>query len=260
MKTILIVGMGQIGRSIYELYKPLVDKYKLYYIDEKDIEPLDNIANAHSEIGEEELDLLDLDYMHMCITYNESLFKMQVCNYIKEYLPALTIIHSTVDVGTTRAIYKEMGAPICYSPVMGIHPKLTESILTFEKIVAGITDAHTNDTILHLRDVGIKTRIYSNPENAETAKLLDTTYYGWNILYMKEVFKYCKDYQLSFDEVYKTTNEIYNEGYEKLGMSNVVRPILKYIPNKIGGHCITPNCKIVRKYFYPAKIIIERDE
>jgi UDP-N-acetyl-D-mannosaminuronate dehydrogenase len=252
MKTVLIVGMGQIGRSIYELYKPL-KKYTLYYMDSNNIEDIEDITNIQEESDAE------IDYMHVCIPYDAALFELQVTNYINEYLPALTIIHSTVDIGTTRSIYKKTGAPICYSPVMGIHPKLTKSILTFEKILGGITDWYTDVAKRHLEDAKIKVRLFSNPENAEAAKLLDTTYYGWNIMYMKEVYVFCLENQLSFDEVYKATNEIYNTGYKKLDMPNVVRPVLKYIPNKIGGHCVIPNCKIIRKYFYPAKIITERD-
>jgi UDP-N-acetyl-D-mannosaminuronate dehydrogenase len=169
------------------------------------------------------------------------------------------MIHSTVDVGTTRLIFEHMGAPICHSPVMGIHPNLTKSILTFEKILGCINTEHVTIARTHLEDAGIKVRLFSAPENSEAAKLLDTTYYGWNIMYMKDVYKFCEQYQLDFNEVYKETNEIYNEGYKKLDMQHVMRPILKYIPQKIGGHCVIPNCRIIHKYFYPAQVIIDKD-
>lgn len=254
MKTILIVGMGQIGRSIYELYEPLKDKYRLFYVDANNIEPLPGIANA-----EEVDDFEEIDYMHVCIPYNAATFVLTVEDYIRQYLPAFTMIHSTVDIGTTRKIYDDMGAPVCHSPVMGVHPKLTEGIKTFEKILGCINTEHTKIAVDHLHDANIKVAVYSNPENSEAAKLLDTTYYGWNIIFMKDVHKFCAQYQLDFDEVYKATNEIYNRGYEKLGMSNVIRPVLKFVPQKIGGHCVIPNCRIIRKYFYPAAVIIDKD-
>ena len=42
-------------------------------------------------------------------------------------------------------------------------------------------------------------------------------------------------------------NTSYNEGYKKLGKNNVVRPVL-YPTEKIGGHCVVPNAKILKDY------------
>ena len=39
-------------------------------------------------------------------------------------------------------------------------------------------------------------------------------------------------------------NHTYNEGYKKLGKTYVVRPVL-YPTDKIGGHCIIPNAKLL---------------
>lgn len=257
MKTILIVGMGQIGSSIYEIYKRHANKYDMYYLEEQDITSrnLDKIKNLRNE----DLDSINIDYMHVCIPYNESIFKSAIVNYVRELLPSCVIIHSTVDIGTTRAIYNEIGVPICYSPCMGVHPNLTKGILTFEKILGSVEDRFIAEVKEHLEDADIKVKVYSSAENAEAAKLLDTTYYGWNIIFMKEVHKFCEQYGLEFNEVYKATNEIYNTGYEKLDMSHVRRPVLKHIPGKIGGHCVTPNARILRKYFTPAKVILEWD-
>lgn len=255
MINLLIVGMGQIGYAIYDIYKEYPDKYKIYYIDTADTVKDSTAIN----IKNEDKDLIDIDIMHVCIPYNEALFKKQVIEYIREYLPALTIIDSTIDIGTTKDIWKEVRTPICYSPCMGVHPNLKEGILTFTKIVSGIDEKALLKAVEHFHDAKINVAIYPTLEDAEASKLMCTTYYGWNITFMKELHAFCEQYSLDFESVYTATNQIYNEGYRKLNMSNVQRPVLKYMPGKIGGHCVIPNCKILRKYFYPANIILEKD-
>ena len=57
----------------------------------------------------------------------------------------------------------------------------------------------------------------------------------------------CKKNKIDFGEAYTQWNETYNQGYKKLGMNYVIRPVLKHIPGKIGGHCIISNCEILKK-------------
>ena len=62
---------------------------------------------------------------------------------------------------------------------------------------------------------------------------------------------------LDFDLVYTQANRTYNEGYEKLGKSEVKRPVLKHYPGSIGGHCIIPNAKILNDSL--ADLLLERN-
>ena len=82
-------------------------------------------------------------------------------------------------------------------------------------------------------------------ENTESQKLWETTQYGWFIILEKEIYKWCQKNNLDFDIIYNQANKTYNEGYSKLGMKNVIRPILKQANGKIGGHCIIPNCELL---------------
>jgi len=50
---------------------------------------------------------------------------------------------------------------------------------------------------------------------------------------------------LDFGDVYTVPNQDYNKGYTKLGLERVVRPVLKYVPGSIGGHCLIPNCELL---------------
>ena len=106
--------------------------------------------------------------------------------------------------------------------------------------------------------IGVKTAIFEKSETTELAKILDTTYYGWNVVFVKEVKRLCDFLNLDFEEVYTAPNKDYNEGYKKLGKSNVVRPVLKPVQGKIGGHCLIPNCDLLNDWL--TKTIKRRNE
>lgn len=279
--NVLIVGYGQIGRSIEDLYVDTLNTYtdlnntldlSKANKEQYSTKSLTKVYKPGVEIFKidffntleglkEPSDGCSIDLMHICYGYNDK-FISSAEEYIKKYKPEMVIINSTVQVGTTRELIRRTNANIVHSPVMGVHPHLTESMLTFTKIIGSIDKKAFMKAKYHFQSLGIKTVQYNSPEESEAAKLLDTSYYGWNILFMKHVHKYCVDKKLDFENVYTTTNEIYNEGYKKMKMPNVVRPVLKYMPGRIGGHCIMPNYEILKHDFYPAKIglVIDEDE
>ena len=61
--------------------------------------------------------------------------------------------------------------------------------------------------------------------------------------------KICKKEKVNFDDVATEFNKTYNEGYSKLGMKNVIRPVLFAPEGGIGGHCVVPNAKILKKHY-----------
>ncbi len=111
---------------------------------------------------------------------------------------------------------------------------------------------------MHLERMGIVVEDGGGSRDTEMAKIMSTTYYGWNIIFEKEMKKLCDREGLDFEKVYSDWNETYNEGYRKLGMGHVVRPVLEDMPGKIGGHCITPNCKLIDTFL--TRTILERNE
>jgi hypothetical protein len=70
--------------------------------------------------------------------------------------------------------------------------------------------------------------------------------------------KICGKLKLNFNDVYTIANKDYNNGYIKLGKSNVVCPVLKMIPGKIGGHCVVRNCDLLNDWI--TKIIKGRNK
>jgi len=253
--NILFIGIGEIGRSVANLYKDA----NLYYID-----PVVKDTIITTE-GLEIKELLNntnppvIDVCHICCGYFKG-YVNNIADYLNTYNPNLTIIEGTVPIGITRDLYRYTDKRIVHSPVMGKHPNLTKSILTFDKVVAGVDPVVTYEALQHFEDLNVKVVTFNKPEESEAAKLLDTTYYGWNILFMKYAHKFCEDRGLDFEKVYTTWNNIYNEGYTAMGNPEFVRPILKYTQGKIKGHCIIPNMEILKKDFIPAKIGLKLNE
>ena len=231
MRNILIIGYGEIGKSIHKLYEKYYD-FKVWHIDNEVLKP-----NAFPS---------NIEVMHICFGYTEK-FSRYVIEYIEQFKPELTIIHSTIAPLTTQIIYDNTKAEIVHSPIMGVHPKLTESIQRFRKIIGPCTSGARDKTIKHFTELGIDCRTFRKPEESEIAKLLSTSYYAWNIYYMQKVHDLCKEYNLDFEKVYTETNNIYNNGYREMGMLHVIRPVLKYMGPGIGGHCLYPNAIILEQ-------------
>lgn len=223
MNKTTIIGCGEIGKSLGSV---LASCYDIQY---DDIKPdLKQPMFWQTEV------------INICYPYSES-FIEDTRVYIKKYNPKLTIIHSTVPVGTTR----KLGEGVVHSPVNGKHPNLSESILTFVKFVGGIRGEDVYLATKFLKEAKIKVAQFASPEATELGKMLCTTYYSWNIVFMKEVEKLCQQYNLPFHEVYTLWNKAYNQGYEKLGSYQFIRPILEPMKGEIGGHCCINNCNLL---------------
>ena len=221
-----IIGYGEIGSSIASVYTAF-NKFDLKIVD-----PF---------VGYND-DISGVEILNICIPFVENFVEI-VKTYISKSNPNYTIVHSTVAPGTTKLI----GGKICHSPMRGLHPNLDLGMKTFLKYI-GPED--TDSAVLyqnHLKSIGIDSYICKDSKTTEYAKLLDTTYYGVCIAFHSDVAKICEKENIDFDEVMTYYNKSYNDGYTKLGKENVVRPVL-YPAQKIGGHCVVPNAKILKNY------------
>lgn len=228
-KTALIIGAGEVGKS---LFRAIQDHHDVHI---RDITP--------TALGM-------VDVLNICFPYQQG-FEIAVQEYQKEYSPSITIIHSTVPVGTSRKL------KAVHSPIHGKHPNLKKGIQTFVKYIGAADPLDADLADEFLREAKINTMIVSSPEVSELSKILCTTYYGWNILFNKEVKKICDDHGLPFDEVYGWT-QFYNEGYKKLGMPHFIRPMLEYQEGKIGGHCVINNTQLLDSWL--TNTLREKDE
>ena len=226
-KNILILGHGQIGKALEKIYKK---KFNIFFIEKDTVLP--DTDNQY-------------DVLNVCIPYDSNFINI-VNGYIKKYNPKLTIIHSTVYPDTTKNI---LSNTVVYSPVIGIHPHLKKSIKTFKKFIGADNKKSLFLAKKHFNKLKIKYKVLQNSKTVEVAKLISTLYYGMCISFHDDINNLCKEKNINYDHVMTEWNKEYNSGYKKLGMHNVIRPVLKPANGKIGGHCIIPNAKLLKDYF-----------
>lgn len=224
-----ILGYGEVGQAIAKFY-PSTGSGRVRI---KDLTRNDGLEGVET--------------LHVCIPWSEK-FRATVEQEIKDIKPKITIIHSTVNPGTTKALAKKFLGMVVHSPIRGLHPNLHKGIKTFVKYIGADDKKAAKLAQNHLTDLKIKTKVFYPSATTELGKLLDTTYYGLVIAWHGEMKKICDKLGVDFDHVATDFNKTYNEGYKKLGMQHVMRPVL-YHPNPhIGGHCITPNAKILQQH------------
>lgn len=210
----LVIGLGEVGTALREVLS----------CEGRDREPLKN--NEH------------YDVLHICFPFTDH-FVVDVRTYKSLYNPRLTIIHSTVPVGTSR-----MESAV-HSPVHGVHPHLVHGLRTFIKYIGAERREDAELALRLFQEKGIKGYIVQNPETSELSKLGCTTRHGLMIMEQKLFKKRCDEVGADFEEAYTQWNGHYSEGYRVLGLPYVQRPIIKDMPGKIGGHCILRNAQLI---------------
>jgi UDP-N-acetyl-D-mannosaminuronate dehydrogenase len=213
---VVVVGLGEIGKPLLELVSSRHDAVGV------DIGPVKRIKHV--------------DVMHVCYPFQIEDFIGETVRYIRLFKPALTIINSTVAVGTTRSVAEGSGARVVHSPVRGKHARMLEQLRTYTKFVGAIDPEAGERAADHFASVGLKTKVLSSPEATELAKLSETTYFGLMIAWAQEVERYCDRSGQDYDEVVSFYEEI------------KFFPPVKYFPGVIGGHCVMPNIEILRKW------------
>jgi len=215
-KTVLVFGLGEVGKPLMAI---LSQRYHTVGIDIK--LPAERIDRA--------------DVMHICYPFEVRDFIGETVRYIAQYRPALTIINSTVGVGTTRTVAERTGANVVHSPVRGKHAHMQEEMHYYTKFVGALDATAGHDAAMHLESAGFKTRILSSPETTELGKLTETTYFGMMIAWAQEVERYCDRTGTNYDEVISLFDEI------------KFFPPVKYFPGTIGGHCVMRNIEILSR-------------
>jgi UDP-N-acetyl-D-mannosaminuronate dehydrogenase len=212
---VVVVGLGEVGKPLFDLVS------KNHQVVAVDISPVGRIGQA--------------DVMHVCYPFQIKDFIGETARYIELYRPTLTIVNSTVAVGTTRRIAERTGAAVVNSPVRGKHACMLGDLCAYTKFVGAMDPATGHQAADHFKSVGLKTKILSSPEATELAKLTETTYFGLIIAWAQEVERYCDKHGQDYDEVVSFFEEI------------KFLPPVKYFPGIIGGHCVMPNIEILRR-------------
>jgi UDP-N-acetyl-D-mannosaminuronate dehydrogenase len=213
---IAVVGLGEVGKPLFELIS------ECHEVVGVDIAPVERFEQ--------------IEVLHICFPFEISDFIGETARYIEIFRPILTIINSTVAVGTTRTIAERTGAAVVNSPIRGKHARMLDELRIYTKFVGAMDPIVGQQAAKHFESVGLKTKILSSPEATELAKLTETTYFGLLIAWAQEVERYCDLAAEQYDEVVSFYEEI------------KYLPPVKFYPGIIGRHCVMPNTEILRKY------------
>jgi UDP-N-acetyl-D-mannosaminuronate dehydrogenase len=213
---VVVVGLGEVGKPLFEL---LSRHYDTVGVD---------ISPAGLTDG--------VDVLHVCYPFEIKDFISETARYIELYKPALTVINSTVGIGTTRAVGDRTGAAVVNSPVRGKHVRMLEELRHYTKFVGAADPDAGEQAAKHFQSAGLKTKVLSSPEASELAKLTETTYFGLMIAWAQEIERYCDQTGADYNEVISFYEEI------------KFFPLVKYFPGVIGGHCVMPNIKILSQF------------
>jgi UDP-N-acetyl-D-mannosaminuronate dehydrogenase len=212
---VVVVGLGEVGKPLFEL---LSKSHNTVGVDISPVWPVE-----------------DVDVLHICYPFEIKDFVGETARYIELFKPALTIINSTVGIGTTRAVADRTGSAVVNSPVRGKHVRMLEELRHYTKFVGAADPVAGEQAARHFQAAGLKTKVLSSPEASELAKLTETTYFGLMIAWAQEIERYCDRTGADYNEVISFYEEI------------KFFPPVKYFPGVIGGHCVMPNIKILGK-------------
>ena len=216
----LIIGKGQIGNALHYIFS---GHHECYI---RDVNPERN-------------DPAKVEVLHIAFPYSEN-FVDNVSQYIQYYRPLLTIIHSSVAIGTTDKI----GQGCIHSPERGRHPNLAYEMKQFPKFIAS-GDANALAFAKGYFDkCGWKTVQVNDPDITEALKLISNVHLGLEIAWRQEVSRMIPS---DYSDIYDQWEDSYNLGHEYMGHRHLIRPRMKEDP--IGGHCILPCLDILKERF-----------
>lgn len=225
----VVVGLGEIGTPILKL----ISKSGIvvgYDLNEK-------LMNKKKFTKYESL---KTRLLHVCIPFTPK-FENNIIFLFQRFQPEMIVIHSTISPGTTHNLQTKLAIPIIYSATRGIHKRMLHDLKRYTKFFAIEKNAPQKEWAISeyvklMKKVGVKTKQMSSPITLELAKLVvDTSYYGWLIMYAQLSNMIAIKHNVSYDEMWSFANDI----QKFLGN----RP--KMYPGYIGGHCVIPNLDLI---------------
>jgi UDP-N-acetyl-D-mannosaminuronate dehydrogenase len=253
MQNILVVGLGEIGGTIFSVLRE-TQKFKVYGFDfDKK-----KMREYHAEGPQQQSAKKELiDVMHICLPVTDKYKFIEIAkSYIHEYQPKLTIINSTVPVGTTIELYKQCGCLIAHSPCRGVHKNkeyMKHEFKRWTKYVGGATPKAGLEAQKHFSLAGLKTKTLPSCNDTEFAKLFETTYRAWMIVFFQKMHRLAQTYssrspdlRIEFDEAIDFIEDTHSVRHD--------RPVL--FPGVIGGHCLLPNAKLLLSEYEPEMLNI----
>src|SRR5271167_2791449 len=140
----VVVGLGEVGRPLLQL---LSNHYNVIGVD---------ITSSTEPTGV-------VDVLHICYPFEIKDFVGETARYIGLLKPTVTVINSTVGVGTTRAIAERTGAAVVNSPVRGKHARMRSELAKYTKFIGAMDPAIGKYVAEHFERAGVKTKVLPAP-------------------------------------------------------------------------------------------------
>jgi UDP-N-acetyl-D-mannosaminuronate dehydrogenase len=234
-ETVLVVGLGEIGRAFFELLKEK-DSLTVYGLD------LDK-RKMHATNQDQSKLPKEVDTVHICLPCMEQTkFVATIAGYIKQFKPKLLIINSTVPPGTTRKIQQSCKCLVAHSPARGVHKSpehMKWEMKRWTKYVGGANAKAAEAACKHFEKIGLKVKVLKSCAETELAKLFETTYRAWMIACFQEMHRISQAFEADFDQVVDFLEDTHRVRLD--------RPIM--FPGFIGGHCLIQNTELLLKSY-----------
>ena len=248
-EDVLILGLGEIGHTLFGLYSAAKENFTVYGLD-LDMEKMRALKQNKDTIPAK------IDTLQVCLPCGSlEKFADVVKGYSERYKPKLVIINSTVPPGTTLKVAASCKCLVAHSPSRGVH--ITEEHMIWEmkrwtKYVGGADATASKAAKLHFEKIGLKVKVLKSCRETELAKLFETTYRAWMIACFQEMHRISRAFDAEFDEAVDFLADTHKERLD--------RPIM--FPGVIGGHCLIPNTELLLKSYDSdfLRLILESNE
>ena len=235
-ETVLIIGLGEIGHTLFALFKDAKDSFDVYGLD------LDQ--TKMNQLGQDRKNIPSkIDIIQICLPCNSQQKFVEITNgYVEEFKPTLTIINSTVPPGTTMKIAEQCKCLVAHSPSRGVHLSALHMIWEMKrwpKYVGGANAAASKAASAHFKKLGLRVKVLKSCKETELAKLFETTYRAWMIACFQEMHRISRAFGADFDETIDFLEDTHRLRFD--------RPVM--FPGVIGGHCLIPNTELLLDFY-----------
>jgi len=248
-EKVLIIGLGEIGHTLFALLNETKESFVVYGLD------LDN--SKMKALGQSKEKITGkIDTLHVCLPCgSQEKFSEVVEGYVDQFNPKLAIINSTVPPGTTLKVAEKCKCLVAHSPARGVHKSAEHMIWEMKrwtKYVGGANAAAAKAAQMHFKKLGLKVKVLKSCRETELAKLFETTYRAWMIACFQEMHRISKAFDADFNETVDFLEDTHRVRFD--------RPIM--FPGVIGGHCLIPNTELLLKSYDSEflKLILKSNE
>ncbi len=225
----IVVGLGETGMPLWQVLDTAYPGEVLGYDPKK--------------AGFQDMPGAKVEILNVCLPWGPHFIDL-VRSFRESFRPELTIIHSTVPVGTTRNFTDAV-----HSPILGRHGRMREELLAYTKWIGG---GKAEEAAAFFEKARIRCQKVATPDETELMKLMCLAKYGASIafaFYQKEA---CDKLGIPYEHVLEWDRN-YNEGV----YPSFKRPLIEPSETgKIGGHCVVPGTRILQGQF-PNQILDE---